>query len=219
MAINTLATLLTAVSDYIGKRTDLGNVDNDFVVLAEARMNYGDYGSAFPTPPLRVRQMEQRATATSTGEYIALPTDYLEIISLKETGNGRGLLAMPSGMFDRRLSSTGGGNPVYYNIVGEEIRLNPPTAGDLEIIYYRTIPPLATTDPNWLLTANPAVYLQGCLLEAAIYIDEVQDISKYGNLYAGLLQGMQYSGADSSRGKPMQMQSSVSLPQSSTVRI
>ncbi|HUV66462.1 MAG TPA: hypothetical protein VMW24_21410 [Sedimentisphaerales bacterium] len=220
MAINTYAALLTAVSDYIGKRTDLGDVDDDFVILAEARLNYGDYGDAFATQPLRVRQMEARATASPTGEYIALPTDFLEIKALKDTAANRALQPVPSGMFDKTLSSASSGAPVYYDIVGGEIRLNPvSSSATLEILYYQSIPPLASNDPNWLLTANPAVYLYGCLLEAAIYIDENEDIAKYGNLYAGLLRGMQMSGSDSGRGQPMAMQSGVVLAQSSRVRI
>ena len=212
MAITTYAQLLTAVSDYIGKRADLGTVDDDFVVLAEARMNYGNYDPQFPTPPLRVRQMETRSTLSPTAEYVALSSDFLEIIALKCTSTTpeRGLVSMPSAMFDRKLSNDNAGDPVYYDIVGDNLRINPPmTSGSLEILYYAAIPPLVTTDPNWLLTANPAVYLYGALLEAAIYVDEDNDIIKYGRMFSGLAQAMQFSGKDSGLGQPMQMQNPI----------
>ena len=205
MSISTHAELLTAVSDYIGKRTDLGDVDDDFVVLAEARMNYGNYG-AFSTPPLRVRQMELRADLSPTGEYVSLPSDFLEIKYLKDTASNPECLLtpVPSGMFDRVLSNSSAGKPKYYDIVGTQIRINPPpSSGTLEILYYQAIPPLASNDPNWLLTANPAVYLYGSLLEAAIYIDEIEDITKYGAIFSGLIQGLQVAGSDSGRGQPM----------------
>ena len=212
MAIATYSALLTAVSDYIGKRTDLGTVDDDFVVLAEARMNYGNYDPQFATPPLRVRQMETRATLSPTAEYVALPSDFLEIIALKSTSTSpeTSLLSMPSAMFDRKLSNSNSGDPRYYDIVGDNLRINPPqTTGSLEILYYAAIPALATNDPNWLLTANPAVYLYGTLLEAAIYIDEETDILKYGRLYGGLATAMGFAGKDSGMGHPLRMENPI----------
>lgn len=219
MSIATHAELLTAVSDYIGKRSDLGAVDDDFVVLCEARLNFGNYGS-MPTPPLRVRQMELRADLSPTGEYVSLPSDFLDIKYLKVTSTSPecAMQPMPSGMFDRKLTNSSGGTPRWYDIVGTEIRLNPvPTSATLEILYYQQIPALATTDPNWLLTANPAIYLYGTLLEAAIYIDQDEDIVKYGSLFSGLIQGMQVAGSDSSRGQPMAMQNPI-RPRSGSIR-
>ena len=220
MAITTHAQLLTAVSDYIGRRTDLGSVDDDFVVLAEARMNFGDYGGAFPTPPLRVRQMVSRDTLSPTSEYTTLPTTYLEAISAKLTSStpDKPLVALQMATFDRECPSSSAGEPSYYAIVGTEMRIGPVQSCTIEFLNYRTIPPLASNDPNWLLTANPGVYLYGCLLEAAIYIDEVEDIAKYGNIYAGLMRGMQSSGSDSSIGKPIQAQSGIRLVQRGGIR-
>ena len=219
MPITTHAELLTAVSDYIGKRSDLGDVDDDFVVLAESRMNYGSYDPEFPSPPLRVRQMQTRGSLAVTTEYTSLPAGYLETIYVKNTTPTPDctLQAMPQAMFDRKLSNAAAGDPVWYSIFGDEIRINPVKTCTLEIGYYTAIPALATNDPNWLLTANPALYLYASLLEAAIYIDEPGDIIKYGRLYAGLQQAMQASGSDSGRAQPMTMQNPKRL-RSGTVR-
>lgn len=221
MALTTYAELLTAISDYIGARTDLGSVDDNFVTLAEARLNYGDYGTAFPTPPLRVRQMEQRSTATATGEYIALPDNFLETKYLKVTSENpdKPLMFLPPSMFDRKVGNSSTGTPAYYTVFGSEYRLNPvPGSVTLESGFYRTIPALSSA-VNWLYTASPAVYLYGSLLEAAIYIDENEDIAKYGNLYSGLLLGMNASGTDSGMGQPIQAATGVNLMASSVVRI
>jgi hypothetical protein len=211
MTIASHAQLLTAVSDYIGKRSDLGDVDDDFVVLAEARMNFGNYDVQFPSPPLRVRQMEERGVLSPTSEYTSLPSDYLEARYCKITSKSpdRALHAMPAAMFDRRLANNAAGTPLYYGIFGTELRINPVESVTLELGYYRTIPPLATNDPNWLLTANPALYLYAALLEAAIYIDEVEDIAKYGRLYGGLQVAMQATGSDSGRAMPLTMENAI----------
>lgn len=180
--------------------------------MVEARLNNGDDGG-FPTPPLRVRHMEERSTATITGEYLALPTDFLDIKSLRITSitPPRILRPLTTGSFDIiKDGARTGASPTHYEIVGGELRLNPiASSGTLEMIYYEKIPPLVSNDPNWLLTLSPNIYLYGVLLEAAIFTKEQTDIGLYGPLFSGLVQGLNDSGRDSSLEAPLIARSDV----------
>ncbi len=211
MSITTHAELLTALASYSG-RSGLTAVDDDFVLMVEARLNMGVDG-AFPTPPLRVRQMEERSTATITGEYLALPDDFLEIKSLRLTSvtPPRILTPVSTGSFDQVVhGSETGASPDRYEIVGGEIRMNPiATSGTLEMIYYEKIPPLVSNDPNWLLTLAPNIYLFGVLLEAAIFVKEPNDVALYGGLFSAQVQGLNDSGRDSSLESPLVARSDV----------
>lgn len=211
MAITTHAQLLTAIADYT-TRNDLTSVDDDFVLMCESRLNYGSDDPVFPTPPLRVRQMEERATASITGEYLALPTDFLQVKSLRLTSTAQPRMLRPlvTNNFDAQVDGSLGGTPFYYDIVGGELRFNPiATSGTVEMVYYEKLPPLVSNDPNWLLTASPNIYLNGCLLEAAIYIQEDRDIEKYGRIFSGLVHGMNTSGKQSSQPTPLVARSDV----------
>lgn len=205
MPITTHAELLTAIGNYTA-RDDLTSVDDDFVLLCEARLNHGAEDREFNTPPLRHREMENRATATMTGEYLALPTDFLSMISVRvtSTASPRMLRPMVTGSFDSNLDTSRAGTPVFYDIIGDELRLQPaPTSGTLEMIYYQNIPPLASNSPNWLLTAYPNIYLYGSLLEASIYMQNDNDILKYARLFSGVVEGANDSGRDASVPTPL----------------
>lgn len=224
MSITTHAELLTAVADYLGARgTDLSSVDDDFVLLCEARLNYGnkDPDPRLQSPALRCRRMEQRATATATGEYVQLPTDYLAMKSLKLTGTTppRQLKAMPKDNFDTLLDTSVGGTPVWYEVINNEIRLAPiPTSSALEILYYKYIPALVSNDPNWLLTAHPGVYLYGTLLEAAIYIKENNDIERFGREFSSLVTALNEADEDGAHASPIVARSEVRPIQNAYLR-
>lgn len=224
MAINTLATLLTAVADYLGARgTDLDSVDDDFVILAEARLNYGnaDPDPRLQSSALRCREMEQRATATVTSEFIALPTDYLAMKAIKLTGTSppKQLKAMPKMQFDAVLNSSLGGEPKWYEVINNEIRFNPiPTSAALEILYYKKLPALASNDPNWLLSDHPGIYLYGTLFEAAIYIKEESDMERFGRQFASLVTSLNNVEEEGAHASPLVSRADNRPIQNLTVR-
>lgn len=60
MAINTYATLLTAIDNWLARPGILTTYEPDWIVLSEQRIAYGaPDDSAFPSRPLRVRAMEK----------------------------------------------------------------------------------------------------------------------------------------------------------------
>lgn len=151
--------LKTAISDWEHRSYDAGKVDL-FIDLFEARINRN----------LRVPEMEKRATATPTDEYVALPTDFLELRNIQINGTNVTLLEYAS---PQKIDAMGltTGTAYYYSLVGNEFQLNPSAAGsEVEIAYYAKITPLSDAEPtNFLIESHPDYYLMGCIHEALIY--------------------------------------------------
>lgn len=163
MAITTYSELQTAAANWLS-RADLTSRIPEFIALAEAKFNRD----------LRNRNMEQRAYATAT-EYMALPTDYLELRSIALQGTPRvPLKPLASERADMKYSASTS-EPLYYEIIANQFRLipAPDTTYTVEIDYFKSISALsASNTTNWLLTAYPDLYLYGTLLESAAYIQD-----------------------------------------------
>ena len=221
MAITNFTELKAAILDY-STRTDLTTQDDDFVLLTEARLNYGSDDPVFPTPPLRVRQMQQRSTATVSAEFLELPGDFLEAIDFQlNTTPKCDLEYVTPEIFDTRYDTSITGRPSHFTIVGNEFRFYPSPSGSntAELLYYKKIPDLATNSTNWLLAAYPNIYLYGGLLELSIYVQADADVQKYGRLFSGSLKGMSRSGRDSKYMVPLRARNDVRPPSSRKVRV
>lgn len=151
--------LKTAISDWEHRSFDAGKVDT-FIDLFEARINRN----------LRVPEMEKRATATPTSEYVALPDDFLELRNIQINGTSTTLLEYAS---PQKIDAMGltTGTSRYYSLVGNEFQLNPSAAGStVEIAYYGKITALSDANPtNFLIDSHPDYYLMGCIYEALVY--------------------------------------------------
>ena len=134
-------------------RSDLTTQIVDFIALAEAEFNR----------VLRVRQMEQRSTATAA-EYMALPTGFLELRDIQLNTTPKVSLELVSASQMENYSSASG-QPLAYCIMANQIQLAPVPDGTytVEIDYYEVVPPLASNSTNWMLTSYPDAYLYGSL--------------------------------------------------------
>ena len=163
MAISTYAELKTAVALWLARAGDASVTDNvaDFIMLAERRINRR----------LRLRGMENRATATISTQYVALPTDFAEMRNFQlNTDPVTSLALMSPEHIDAIYAGSQTGKPRVYAIVNDEIQVRPtPDASyTAEMAYWARFAALsdaATT--NWLITNAPDVYLWGALAEAA----------------------------------------------------
>ena len=177
------SSLQTAVTEYLARDQDVTMIARipTFIQLFEAKMNRG----------LFVRQMEARSTTvvdttTSEPEMISLPSDFQSMRRMRLSSvTGKPCLEFKSGtQMDeyRFLISDVIAQPRYFTIFGDEIELAPTPDQNytLEMVYRQNIPPLATNDPNWLLTLAPDLYLYGALLESAPYIKEDGRIQTWG---------------------------------------
>lgn len=151
--------LKTEIAAWNHHSFDAGKVDL-FIDLFEARVNRN----------LRVPEMEKRATATPTTEYVALPTDFLELRNIQINGSTVSLVEYAS---PQKIDAMGltTGTARYYSLVGNEFQLNPSAANStVEIAYYAKITPLSDANPtNFLIDSHPDYYLMGCIHEALIY--------------------------------------------------
>lgn len=92
---------------------------------------------------LATRQMEKTATLTTDADGIApLPADFLRLRNIKENGN----IAVQGGDAWTEVKS-----------------------GTVDIYYIGALPSLVANGTNWLLEADPALYLQAVLMQAYAY--------------------------------------------------
>jgi len=165
MAINTYATLKTAVANWLD-RSDLDDRIPEFIALGEATFNR----------VLRLRAMETTvADATPSGsKEDALPTGYLQMREIHLTTSPVVSLAYitPEIMYRIRAGSTSG-KPNSYTIVGDNILFGPTPDGvyDYSMTYYKSFDALADgTQTNWLVLNAPDLYLYGTLLQAEPFL-------------------------------------------------
>jgi hypothetical protein len=181
MAISTKAELHTAVANWLN-RSDLTSRIPEFITLAEESLNR----------KLRTRDMLSRSTTSTNAQYVALPSDFLEMLNVELTSTDppRRLLYATSDRSDdyREQKSNKAGIPVHYTIEGSAIQLNPtPDASyTIQMSYYQKIPALsavADSGDNWLLVSNSSIYLYATLVQASSYLMDPQA----GSMWDGLL--------------------------------
>jgi hypothetical protein len=191
MAISTKAELHTAVANWLN-RSDLTDRIPEFITLAEASFNRN----------LRTRDMLVRSTASVTSQYVAIPTDFLEMMNIEITSISppKRLIYITSDRSDdyREKNSNKTGTPDYYTIEGISIQLfpTPDTSLTIQLSYYQDIPPisgLADSGNNWLLLAHPDVYLYGTLMQASPYLMDQEKTQMWDGLLARSMQELQMS--------------------------
>lgn len=161
MAISTYAELQTACSNWLS-RADLSSRIPEFIALAEDTVN----------KRLRIRAMENRATATINSEYASLPTGFLEMRNFQlNTSPKQTLRFVTPEYIDTFWAGSTTGKPKVYTFIGGEIQVAPSPDGSYtaEMDYYKKWD-IATDLTNWLLTNAPSVYLYGSLLQAEPFL-------------------------------------------------
>ena len=193
MAINTYATLKTAIADFLN-RDDLTSAIDNFIALAEAQINRD----------VRHWKMEKRASGQQSGgdEYMQIPADWMETIRFHVTDNGTSPLDLISrkAMEDKRAGAEDEtGTPRYYTHADSQFQLYPtPSATtNTELLYYaKTTVLSASNTDNWLLLEAPDVYLYGALLHSAPYLGEDERVAVWGQLYSASVTQLNKSSED-----------------------
>ena len=179
MAINTYATLQTAVANWLD-RSDLTDRIPEFIALAEARMNRNLRLSLM----LNVDQTTlggATALVAGTRDY-DLPSGYLQMLDFHlRTSPITTLSYITTENMNRMWAGSQQGRPKTYTIFSDnasgtptkKVRLGPApdTAYDYQIMFYKKIDALSTVNTTEaMLTDNPDVYLYGSLLEAEPFL-------------------------------------------------
>lgn len=178
MALSTYAELRTSIADWLN-RSDLSATIPDFISLAEAQIER----------TLRTRQMIVRANASLDAQYGTVPSDFLEVKSLKLTSTNppTPLSFMSIDALDQQSSSyTASGKPKFFGVVGNQLRVQPTPDGTYtaELTYFAKLTKLSNSvTSNWLLASSPDIYLYGALLQAAPYLQDDARIQTWATLY------------------------------------
>lgn len=152
------AALQARIAQYIDDTTQTARIPG-FIELAERKWDR----------TLFVPTREVAATATATGERLALPTDCKVVRGVVITGFGQLRQTNPSETFQNAT----GPRPNSYSVQGSEIVFDPPPTAStpVTILYYQTLPLLSVSvTSNWLLAAHPDLYLFGTLIQASAYL-------------------------------------------------
>ena len=209
MALTTYSELKTAVASWLARAGDASVTDNaaDFIMLAEQRINR----------TLRVRGMEDRATATISTEYVALPTRFVEMRNFQlNTDPVTRLELMSPEQIDAIWGGSTTGKPKVYCILNNEIQVRPipDVSYTAEMTYWQAFAALsdaATT--NWLITNAPDVYLWGALAEAAPFLGDLDALTLWEARFQAGIKALQDS---DDRGKwsgsTMQIRTDTSNP-------
>lgn len=181
MAIDSYANLKVALENW-SKRTDSLSVLDDFIDLTEADLWTGPAGGE----PLRIRDMEARATATAStsDRFLALPDSYLEMRKLR--------LYSGSNQYDLNFRVPesvnvipSSGIPTDYTITSQlEFNRIPSSAYTVEMQYYKSLTALSSSNTsNAVLSRFPMVYLYGGLYHLNNWALDEQKAGKYLNLF------------------------------------
>ncbi len=166
MAIGTGAELATAVANWLA-RADLTSRIPEFVALAEAKLN-----RVLRTPDMEVRN----SLFPITGEYVPVPTRFLEVKSFKLNTYPRRPIVHLTDEMQELMYPTAVGDPMFYSLVGQTFRFAPvPNAGHTAtLVYFEKLDSVSAggTAVNWLLTSHPDIYLYGSCLEAAGFLKD-----------------------------------------------
>ena len=200
MAINTYATLQTAVANWLD-RSDLTDRIPEFIALAEARMNR--------TLRLAIMMNVDETTlggatalVAGTRDY-ALPSGYLQMVDFHlRTSPITTLSYLTPENMNRMWAGSQAGKPLAYTIFSDNasgtpiksVRLGPSpgSAYDYSIMFYKKIDALSDSNTTeQMLTNNPDVYLYGALLEAEPFLMNDQRVQLWATAFQESLNALQ----------------------------
>ena len=178
MALDTQEKLIKTVIDY-SHRTDLGVRVNNFIILAETEM------LSNPKAPLKLNLGETISTySTSTvTRFLALPAGFQSSRKFSITINNK------VRVLQYRTPSTlnikdDTGTPCFFTIRANQIEFDilSDKAYTLTFTYFAEFQPLTLANQtNIVLTKYPNIYLFGCLRQAFLYAQDMEQASIYAN--------------------------------------
>ena len=222
MAINTYATLQTAVANWLD-RSDLTDRIPEFIALAEARMNR----TLRLAIMLNVDQTTLGGATTlvaGTRDY-SLPSGYLQMLDFHlRTDPITPLSYITPENMNRMWAGSQLGIPEAYTIFSDnasgtpikKVKLGPSPAGayTYSMMFYKKIDALATDNTTeQMLTNNPDVYLYGALLEAEPFLMNDQRVQLWATAFQESLSALQeQDNKDRHSGSAMRVMNTTGYP-------
>lgn len=197
MALNTYAALQSTLRSFL-QRADASADIPDMVAMFEAWVNRN----------VRHPRMEFEATANGA-EYMALPADFLEMRDIQWQGSPRRQLDYLTPQQADRLDPFGdAGDPNYYTLIGDQLRLIPPPddTTPVRMAYWRRIPALSGGNPtNWLLSLYPDAYVYGALMHGYARVNELSQASGISAAWGKVVAELQTQGRTSNVGSSLRI--------------
>lgn len=199
VSITNYGGLVSAIAAWLARDgdTDLAARADDFIALCETRMYYGApaVGQIPECEAIRIPEMYQSNASFALAQNAAQPAGMLELI--EATVNSADVPA-PMQIVEESVIDTQAlaitGTPRMIALSGNNFRVWPDPGTGSYTATLRWLGGLATpsvsNDTNWILTNAPGVYLNGCLLEAALFTGDIAGAATYGTLYASLAAGL-----------------------------
>ncbi len=188
MALANYTDLQAAIASWNFARTDLPTAD--IILLAETRLN----------TDLKLRNQTSDAPLTGVvGERtIALPANFIEATDcwvVKDWGR------QPLAQIVPEINTvTAQGEPRFWAIDGETLAFERPLDQAYSfLLACITRLSLATTTTNWLLTNYPDCYLAACNVEAALWMNDDAQASRWEQRYQAAKDGVKGIEAQASR--------------------
>ena len=208
MSLGTYAQLKQSVQVW-SKREDVTDKLDDFIDLCETEI----YSNA--TENLRIRAMVQLETSATSDSVRtqALPTGFLQTRSLDLTVGGQRCninYVTPSSQHKR----TGTGTPCNYTITDQiEYDISPDSAYVTNHVYYGKLTALSDVNTtNAILTNYPNIYLYGSLMCLYQWADNIEDYTKYRDLFIAAISGANKQDESGNRGVATQRRRSGRNP-------
>lgn len=177
MSISTYTELLAAGANWLS-RSDMTSRLPECVSLAQAKINRDVRSTAMET---------KSASFSITGEYVAVPSDFLEArdFYITSTSPRYPLQYMSGDMMTSYYPSTG--KPRFYLVAGSNFRFGPTPDGTYTatLNYYAKPATLATTtqETNSLFPSQADLYLYAMLFEAETITRNVEAAAHWKGLY------------------------------------
>lgn len=171
MSIASYADLILAIQNWFMDRGDVATVAGDEIIaLSEGYFNL----------TLRCREMETVTSLVPTLNVCTIPSTYIEAKRVVELSSiRRPLEYITEDAADEYYPTRFAALSCHYTIVGSELTALPLSSNDIELTYYRTIPGLSGSNTtNWLLTKSPNLYLHTCLMYAAEFVKDNDELTK-----------------------------------------
>jgi hypothetical protein len=218
--ITSYSGLTAAVAAWLARDgdADLAARADDFIALMEQRLYFGsdpvDSAGIPAMEAVRIPEMYQVNASFTLSQGVAAPDGMLELVEVNlnptNTDTSRPLTVVEESILDS-MDQNQTGSPHYVAVSGNTFRLWPDPGTDTytaTVRYYGKLStPSGTTSTNYILTNAPGVYLNGCLLEAALFTGDFEGASRYGLLYASAVGALntraqrRFSGAQNLRMK------------------
>lgn len=187
MAFNNFSNLKADIQRR-SKRNDVSDADVEgYIQQAEAEMYNNEHA------PLRIRAMEsrQRASASTSSRFLALPDDFLEMRALHivaDSGNADVKYMAPELMYVSGAS----GKPQFFTVTSQiEFDKTPDSAYVVEMSLLTKLTALSTSNTtNSVLTQSPNIYLFGALWALFNDVQEYDISQMYYERFIGAIKGI-----------------------------